>query len=157
MPRNAVKTQRVYHTVSAVCLSLTVAFGASFANAARDDFLEQHRLFMQPGERDKLDQVRAKNFAKEQKSPPKKTIVKKAVPVPPVKVQGFIQRSDGKTTTWLNDQNTLESRTVDKTLNVGKSPDASGRVRVKLPNGKTITLKPGQTYDPKTGQIKQVY
>ncbi len=157
MPRNAVKAQQLYRTALAVCLSLTVAFGASFADTARNDFLEQNRLFMKPGEREKLDQVRAKNFAKEQKSPPKKTVVKKTAPVPPVKVQGFIQRSDGKTTTWLNDKNTLESHTVDKTLNVGKSPDASGRVRVKLPNGKTVTLKPGQTYDPKTGRIKQVY
>lgn len=117
--------------------------------------IEGQRLFTTQQERNNLDKARLKLLLKDKKEPAKRVVVAPR-PIPAVQMRGFIKRSDGKTTTWLNQGNTLKSRTVGN-VNVSKAPNAAGGVKVTLPNGKTITLKPGQKYDPLTGRIKSIY
>ncbi len=118
--------------------------------------IQGKRFFTTQQERNKLDNTRLKLLSKNKNVSIKRIVKKKSHPVPAVQMRGFIKRSDGKTTIWLNQGNTLKSSTVDH-VKVGKTPNADGGVKVKLPNGKAITLKPGQRYDPLTGRIKSIY
>jgi hypothetical protein len=68
-----------------------------------------------------------------------------ATPPQPADVQlsGIIRRSGGGTTVFVNGE-PQEGRPVDQ----GKA----ARVQIE---GRTIVLKPGQTYDPATGEIRE--
>lgn len=136
--------------------------GTSLLSHAEEDF---GRLFSRPQERKNLDYLR--------KNQPLKTIKPEAAemdsmvePAPivlpePIKLQGYVKRSDGqKSTLWINDQAVQEDSVVDD-VNIGK---LTGRGKnngegldVKIPaNGKQLRLKAGQVYEPETNQIKEL-
>jgi len=68
-----------------------------------------------------------------------------AAPAPPepVRLTGMIRRSDGHTTVFVNNE-----EQPARPAGQGKS----ARVQV---NGRTVVLKPGQSYDPATGEIRE--
>lgn len=116
------------------------------------------RLFLTPAERSNLDYVR-------QTSKPPDRIIKaeanepadgESAPRPlasTVTVQGYVKRSDGKGTVWVNRQPLRETSSLGD-INVGRLGEADGRVRLKLSGaGKEVALKAGQTYDPVTGAV----
>jgi len=118
------------------------------------------RLFLTPGERASLDYLRQTS------KPPEKLIsgdeeeafldgesATPAAPPAPVAVQGYVKRSDGKGTVWVNNQ-PLQERSAKGEVEVGKLSGKSNRVTVKLPGtGQTVELKAGQIYDPVSGKI----
>jgi len=69
-----------------------------------------------------------------------------------IKVSGYVTRSDGKSVVWINNKNTLNSSSIDDvkihSRNIGKNK----KVTISI-DGKTTSLKPGQTWNKETGVI----
>ena len=114
------------------------------------------RLFMTPAERSNLDYLRKSSKPPEKILPagneePSAGVTEEAVvvaPPPVVTVQGFVKRSDGKGTVWVNRQ-PVQEKTATGEFAVGKLSSKGNRVDVKLTgSSKPISLKAGQTYDP---------
>lgn len=120
------------------------------------------RLFLTPAERASLNVVR-------QNSKPPEKIIKageveeEEVPVenqvvmperpPVVTVRGFVKRSDGKGTVWVNDQ-PVQEKTDIKGIAIGRLQGNTSDVQIKLPStGQTVKLKAGQSYDPASGKV----
>ncbi len=117
------------------------------------------RLFLTPNERANLDYLRLSS------APPDKLIrpadndgaevgaPAPVVPMTAVTVQGYVKRSDGKGTVWVNRQPVLEAGKQGE-IGVGRLSGKDGRVRLKVDgSGKEVSLKAGQTYDPASGVI----
>jgi hypothetical protein len=116
------------------------------------------RLFLKPSERASLDALRANSNAPD-KVIKAEDISKDEIPVvenaPPVVkkavvMNGYVSRSDGKTTLWVNDQ-AVSEKSSDKDIKVGRLKD--NQVTVVVNQNKSVNLKPGQVYDPNTGKI----
>ncbi|KQV87841.1 hypothetical protein ASD15_27710 [Massilia sp. Root351] len=136
--------------VVAPALRLAVAAPSWAASAASSEAHAQPgqsrhlgRLFSTPQERALLD-ARRDGSAVESQPAIAATAALPATPPEPLLLNGVVQRSNGATTVWLNDA-PLAAR-GSQVL-----PDRS--VSIKLPSGKRITLKPGQSYDEATGAI----
>lgn len=118
------------------------------------------RLFLTPAERTSLDLVRKNS------KPPEKIIdpddpeaaasaAENAPPVVPpvVTVHGFVKRSDGKGTVWVNGQ-PVEEKASTKGIEVGRMPGNTNQVPIRLPGtGQTVRLKAGQSFDPASGKM----
>ena len=107
---------------------------------------ELGRLFFTPEQRGALD---ARRKARVPDKPTAALVVE-----PTMRLDGFVKRSQGRTTVWMNKE------IVDDT-----SPDAprlsgsgaSGRVSVKAgESGGRIELKPGETLDRGNGEIRDL-
>jgi hypothetical protein len=126
--------------------------------AAEDDF---GRLFSSQAERKQLDILR-QNQKLIVVSPQKSTQLEPvAVELPePVTMQGYVKRSDGSTTLWINNQAVQENSTqsdveigrLHKQKNSAKNGSDSLNVRIPA-TGKNVRLKPGQVYEPETNRI----
>lgn len=118
------------------------------------------RLFLTPAERAALDVVR-------QNSKPPERIVKAGenkddeelaasapVAAPPIiTVHGYVKRSDGKSTVWLNGR-PMQEKEATKDIEVGRLQGNTNQVQIKLPGtGQTVKLKAGQSYDPTSGEV----
>jgi hypothetical protein len=126
--------------------------------AAEDDF---GRLFSSQAERKQLDILR-QNQKLIVVSPQKSTQLERvAVELPePVTMQGYVKRSDGSTTLWINNkavqENTTQSDVEIGRLNKQKDLTKNGAdsLNVRIPaTGKNVRLKPGQVYEPETNRI----
>jgi hypothetical protein len=126
--------------------------------AAEDDF---GRLFSSQAERKKLDILR-QNQKLIIASPQQNTRlepVADALPEP-ITLQGYVKRSDGSTTLWINNKAVQENSTQDdleigqlsKQKNSAKNGSDSLNVRISV-TGKNVRLKPGQVYEPETNRI----
>lgn len=119
------------------------------------------RLFMTPVERSNLDYLRKSS------KPPEKILpageegqaaevtedAAVALPPPVVTVQGFVKRSDGKGTVWVNHL-PVQEKTTTGDFAVGKLAPRGNRIEVKLKGeSKSLNLKPGQTYDASSGEV----
>ena len=131
-------------TGTLVILLLTLA---SNANAA--DGLGY--LFTTPAQRAALDRLSLKPGGTAAAAQPDTAATEEESEAPrkKVKVGGMIVNSHGKNTTWLNQNG-------DK--KVKATGVSSGQVEVTLGvDGKHISLKPGQEFDPNTGKISETY
>lgn len=119
--------------------------------------LPMGRLFLTPAERAAFDVVRQNN------RPPEKIVVPgtddyqgaelPSAPIPVVTVDGYVKRTDGKGTVWVNGQ-PVEEKAVIKNLEIGRLQRNTNDVSITLPgNGQKINLKAGQSYDPASGKI----
>lgn len=113
------------------------------------------RLFFTPAERGHLDQLR-KTSKPPQKHEPAEATSDPASEAPPpavVTIQGYVKRSDGKGTVWVNRQ-AVQEKSSNGEITVGRLGAKDNRVEVKLPgSSKAINLKAGQTYDTTSGMI----
>jgi hypothetical protein len=88
--------------------------------------------------------------------------------VKPVTLNGFVKRSDGKTTVWVNRQPIQENTQIDN-IRIGiisttpkvqkgrKSLAQTDSLNINFPtNGEGVQLKAGQQYDPERRQIIEV-
>jgi len=75
-----------------------------------------------------------------------------------VNINGIVIRSDGKNIVWINGKSNLGTNKPEVNVKV-RSKDIKGNaVTITLSNSnKRITLKPGQTVDPRTGQVLDSY
>jgi hypothetical protein len=98
------------------------------------------RLFFTPAERAALDQERAQKAGGTAVSSHGQ-----------VSLSGYVRRSSGKTTAWINAVPQHED-----SPSAGARP-AANQVPIHLPSGRQVTLKPGQRYDPASGTIREGY
>lgn len=129
--------------------------------AAEDDF---GRLFSSQAERKRLDILRQNQkliVVTPQKSMPSEPAVNELPE--PITLQGYVKRSDGSTTLWVNNKAVQENTTQDnveigrlsKQKSSAKNASDSLNVRTSV-NGKNVRLKPGQVYDPETNRILEL-
>lgn len=145
-------------TIFLLPVSLIGLASASLQAAAEDDF---GRLFSSQAERKKLDILR-QNQKLIVASPQQNTRlepVADALPEP-ITLQGYVKRSDGSTTLWINNKTVQEDTTQDDVeigrLSKQNPPAKSGSdsLNVRIPvTGKNVRLKPGQVYEPETNRI----
>lgn len=120
------------------------------------EFSDQ-RVFTRPDQRERLDRAREAMRVREPATATGEPVtVEQPPPVPEVRLQGFIRRSDGPSAVWLNEQSTLEGDRVGGDLRVESGRLDGQTVVIRLPDGRRIRLKPGQRYDPESGQVVDV-
>lgn len=136
------------------------------------------RLFHSPESRAELEHKRGMK----PKPVTQKRVVKKApiklsnasLPLPdPIMLQGYVKRSDGPNTVWINDQPVRENSQT-QSIKIGRitkrhqskqnsllakqnSLNKIDQLLIKIPaNGKVIQLKPGQRYDPEQNRVDDI-
>jgi hypothetical protein len=113
------------------------------------------RLFTTPAQRAELDYLRKTTkipVAKLEETEEFESTATKSLPSA-VSMQGYVKRGDGKKgTVWINNTPVQENSSTSE-LQVGKL-GSENRVEVKIPaNGKRLSLKAGQVYDPETNAV----
>lgn len=129
--------------------------------AAEDDF---GRLFSSSAERKKLDILR-KNQKLVVASPQQSTRLEPAADeLPePITLQGYVKRSDGSTTLWVNNK-AVQENSIQDDVEIGRlskqkssAKNGSDSLSVRIPaTGKNVRLKAGQVYEPETGRIVEL-
>lgn len=124
-------------------LALTPAQGA-----------ELGRLFFTPAQRAALDNARKQNIRIEVGG----DAGQPAVPVPQnISVNGLVQRSDGKSTVWLNHRAITEQQKTSGGVNITPSRK-DHRVKLTVPeSGRSVEIKVGQTVEVISGTIEEGY
>lgn len=130
--------------------------------------LEFGRLFSKPNERSNLNILRQnqklKPIGTPEVQPETPLTVEATIPTESITLQGYVKRSDGANTLWINKQAVQENSTVDNVtigrLNkrgVSKKGASTEGVDVKIPaNSQSIRLKAGQRYEPESNQIVEM-
>jgi len=136
-------------------LMLLPLLAASFVTQSAE-FTDQ-RVFTREDQRQRLDRAR-ESMRVGQEQPPDDGDERVAAkptppPVPEVRLQGFIRRSDGPPAVWLNDRSTLDGDRIDGKLTVESGRIWGQTVLIRLPDGRRIRLKPGQRYEPESGRV----
>lgn len=118
------------------------------------------RLFSSPAERNTLNHLRETKKtnlvlqpeAIEQKIEPEERALPDAI-----NMQGYVKRNDGKQgTIWINGQ-AMQENSGNQDVHVGKLPANGNRIPIRLPaNGKHLTLKAGQVYDPESNHVREI-
>jgi hypothetical protein len=144
-----------------IFLLASLAGLASTQVVAEDDF---GRLFSSPAERQRLDILR-QNQKLIVATPQKNMLSEPAVnELPaPITLQGYVKRSDGSTTLWVNNKPVQENSAQDN-VEIGRltkqqnpAKNGSDSLNVRIPaTGKSVRLKAGQQYAPETGQIVEL-
>ena len=128
-------TIRFFHSLCGIHALAALVFCILAAGSAHAQPIG--RLFTTPQERQQLDIARGLLAA-----PPQPAAQVAAPPPAPLTVNGFVRRSGGKSTVWLNQQAQDGKRVIGK-----------NGVAVTLPSGRTVTVKPGQSIDMHDGRI----
>jgi len=136
--------------------ALAILLAMLSANAGAADGLGY--LFTTPAQRAALDRLPLKQDGAVTAEPSEAAASEaaaKEAPMKKVKVGGLIVNSHGKSTTWLNHDGAAVAG-GDK--NIKSTGVTAGNVEVTLgADGKHISLKPGQEFDPETGKIRETY
>ena len=125
---------------------------------------ELGRLFLTPVERSALDESR---YAERQQvdmhveieAPDAMVVAEDEIEVlAPIVVNGFVSRSDGADTIWINGMDTRFGDLSELGItNHGVQVEAA-RVRVmRVQDQPPLMLKPGQSFDPGSEQVTDVY
>jgi hypothetical protein len=114
------------------------------------------RLFSTAAERANLDRLRQQNKLLSDQA----TATEPVIPAEPAREQftldGFVRRSSGKGTTWIN-QIPQNEGAVSQNIRVRQQLSKPPAVSVLLPSGKRLALKVGQTFDAVSGKLIEVY
>jgi hypothetical protein len=115
--------------------ALTLILQCLAPPAAASD--ELGRLFLTPQQRQDLDRRRATNRAEEEAPPQAKE--------GPLTVNGHIQRSGGKTATWINGSPEYDNHASRDPTQITVAPN---------PGEPGVRMKIGQTLDRASGQVR---
>ncbi|WP_424191987.1 hypothetical protein ACMYR3_10950 [Ampullimonas aquatilis] len=105
------------------------------------------RLFMSVAERRALDKLRQADGTT--------PITSQTLNDAPVTLNGFLKRSSGKTTVWINQLAHNDGITSPQSHALATSVSTSN-VLLTLRSGKNIHLKVGQTFDTETGVTHEI-
>ncbi len=126
----------------AFALTLVLALGA----VAEAQGQELGRLFFTPDQRASLD---ARRNARVPDKP-----AAAVVSSPNTRVDGYVQRSGGPDTVWVNGEAITEQSSDAPRI---ESPRGGGRVSIGVgEGGGRVRLKPGQTLDRGSGEVRDV-
>lgn len=115
---------------------LLIAAAAAAAPAGAQDI---GRLFFTPEQREALD-------ARRRARVPDKPAPVPVVASPTTRLDGYVRRSDGRATVWVNGASVDEG-----------SPQADGRVPVNVGDSDArVRLRPGEVLDRGTGEVTDV-
>ena len=127
---------------------------------------ELGRLFFTPAQRANFDEQRhvaEADPAAQLVIPEIEEILESEVPrpldaAPVIVVDGFVRRSDGRATVWINGETNDDGTPLSPRLGHRSLRLDRGRIRLK-PNADepAVSLKPGQYYDPNTDEIGENY
>ena len=105
------------------------------------------RLFFTPEQRDALD---ARRKARVPDKPAAAAVVS-----PTTRLDGYVKRSSGPSTVWVNGESLLE--TAPEAPRIGATRANDGRVSVTVgESGARVGLKPGETLDRGSGEVRDV-
>jgi len=108
---------------------------------------EVGRLFFTPDQRANLDQRRKARV------PDKPAAATVAAPV--TRVDGYVTRSAGPSTVWINGESVPEN--APEAPRIGSGRDPSGSVSISVgESGKRVRLKPGESLDRGNGEVHDV-
>jgi len=113
------------------------------------------RFFTTPKQRAVLDQIR--------RNPQYNTtsrIASKLAPVAKkdIDINGIVVRSDGINTVWINGKSNLKTNKPEVGVRIYSQNIKRESVTITLSNPDIrVTAKPGQTVDPITGKVSEVY
>jgi hypothetical protein len=108
---------------------------------------ELGRLFFTPEQRAALDARRRA------RTPDKPAAA--AIASPTTRLDGYVQRSSGPSTVWVNGEGMLE--TSPEAPRIGATRRNDGRVSVPMgESGARVDLKPGETLDRGSGEVRDV-
>ena len=125
-------------------LLLLVAASIALVPVARAQ--ELGRLFFTPDQRAALDARR------KARSPDKAAAT---VVSPTTRLDGYVQRSGGPSTVWVNGEGQLE--TSPDAPRIGATRRDDGRVSVPVgESGARVGMKPGETLDRGTGEVRDL-
>lgn len=118
------------------------------------------RLFSSPAERNTLNYLRQTKKINQviQPETPTQQIEPEQRALPnAINMQGYVKRSDGKQgTVWINNE-AMQENSGNQDVQVGKLPQNGNRIPIKLTaNGKHLTLKAGQVYDPENNRVQEI-
>lgn len=120
------------------------------AFAADEVSIERKRFFTTPDERAQMDRAR-RDLGKQPVNSPVSVVIKNKT-LPKVTVQGLVKRSSGEDTVWINGAG-VEIGKQKGDISV-RSVRESGNARLLLSGEKSVTLKPGQSFDPNTDRVR---
>lgn len=124
---------------------LLLALSAALAPTVQAQ--ELGRLFFTPEQRAALD---ARRKARVPDRPAAATVVS-----PTTQLNGYVKRSDGPSTVWVNGEGLLE--TSPEAPRIGATRRDDGRVSIGVgESGARIGLKPGETLDRGSGEVHDV-
>ena len=127
-------------------------------NAHADDYPSKQslkKMFTTPHERQQLDTRRAFGAIDDDKS----SIVTKIVNhASSVELRGLVYRQGKQPVVWVNESNTLKSRSIDSNIRVYgvDKRQSEDKVRLKV-NDRLVKLKPGQVWSDRDDEAKDKY
>ena len=132
--------------MKALALALAcLALGGAASGAAAQQL---GRLFMAPEQREALD-------ARRKARVPDKPTAAPVVASPTTRVDGYVQRSGGPSTVWLNSEPVPEHGADAPRIRRGRAGDS--QVEVPLgEDGNRVPVKPGQVVNRETGEVRDV-
>lgn len=132
-------------------LAMLLLAGAGAASAA-----ELGRLFFTPEQRAALDNARRQNIRVDIGNEDAERPPAAAAPLPQsVRVNGLIQRSDGKNTVWLNNKPITGQSSGGLNITTRRGDT---RVNLSQPDGgRSMDLKVGQTAEMVSGTVEENY
>lgn len=113
----------------------------------------QLRLFTTIDDRNQLDRARRELDRQPVQTTPTKRVVAVKKPLPKVRVQGLVKRSSGEDTVWINGAG-IESGKRRGDIAIS-SVRHGGQARVRVGGKSSVNLKPGQTFDPDSGRVRE--
>lgn len=119
------------------------SLGRLFTTVEERAALEKKREKYKPGER----------IAEEKTEPAQ--LIEEQTPAN-VTLNGFVKRSSGKNTTWIN-QEPIEVQTTSQNIKVQQQPLKQPLMSVTSSTGKRYQLKAGQTIEGGSGKVKEVF
>lgn len=126
-------------------LLLAVLFTAGAAQAAD----ELGRLFFTPAQRSALDARRKARM------PDKPAAAMVASPV--TRIDGYVKRSQGPSTVWMNGESLSESSPEAPRIEAPARGAAEGSVSITVgESGHRVRLRPGEALDRGSGEVKDV-
>jgi len=108
------------------------------------------RLFFTPEQRAALD-------ARRKARVPDKPAAAAAVASPVTRIDGYVKRSQGPSTVWMNGESLSESSPEAPRIQAPSADGAQGSVAITVgEGGRRVRLKPGEALDRGTGEVKDV-
>jgi hypothetical protein len=110
------------------------------------------RLFLTPQERHALDELRSHTTSVASDTG---NLTKPVNTAEHITVNGIVQRSSGKTSIWLNQL--PQAGENGQGIVVIPSMTRPNTVSLRLPSGKRVNVKAGQTFDTAKGIVREGY
>jgi hypothetical protein len=129
-------------------LALVFAFIAAGGSMRDAGAQEIGRLFMTPEQRESLD-------ARRKARVPDKPAAAPVVASPTTRVDGYVKRSGGPSTVWLNNEPLPEHAADAPRIRGGRT----GEAHVDVPlgeGGARVPMKPGQVVNRETGEVRDL-